>query len=80
MKVQKNGYSLTEIMVSVGILGILSSTAMPTYFKEVEKSRQKETQSVIATIPPIMGAYIDATGESPTQWDDLSSIAAVMTA
>lgn len=79
MKNQKNGYSLTEIMVSVGIIGILSSAAMPTYFGEVEKSRQKETQSVIATIPPIMGAYIDATGELPTQWDDLSSIAAVMT-
>jgi prepilin-type N-terminal cleavage/methylation domain-containing protein len=79
MKNQQNGYSLTEIMVSVGLLGILSSIALPTYFGEVEKSSQKETQSVIATIPPIISAYIDSTGELPTKWDELSSIAAVMT-
>ena len=52
---------------------------MPTYFEEVNKSRQKETQSVVSTIPTIISAYIDATGELPTKWDELSSIAAVMT-
>jgi prepilin-type N-terminal cleavage/methylation domain-containing protein len=79
MKNLKNGYSLTEILVSVGLLGILTSISMPTYFEEVNKSRQKETQSVVSTIPTIISAYIDATGELPTKWDELSSIAAVMT-
>ncbi len=79
MKNLKNGYSLTEILVSVGLLGILTSISMPTYFEEVNKSRQKETQSVVSTIPTIISAYIDATGELPTKWDEISSIATVMT-
>ena len=49
------------------------------FFEEANKSRQKEAQSIVATIPTIISAYIDATGELPTQWDELSSIAAVMT-
>ena len=36
-------------------------------------------QSIVSTIPTTIGAYIDATGELPTKWDELSSIAAVMT-
>ena len=79
MKNQKDGYSLTEILVSVSLLGILSSIAFPTYFEEVNKSRQKEAQSIVSSIPAIIGAYIDATGELPTKWDELTSIAAVMT-
>ena len=68
MKTLKNGFSLTEILVSVGILGILTSISMPTFFEEANKSRQKEAQSIVATIPTIISAYIDATGELPTQW------------
>ena len=79
MKTPKNGFSLTEILVSIGILGILTSISMPTFFEEANKSRQKEAQSIVATIPTIISAYIDATGELPTNWDELSSIAAVMT-
>ena len=73
------GFTLTEIMVTIGILGILTSLSMPTFVEEINKSRQKEAQSIVATIPTIISAYIDATGELPTKWDELSSIAAVMT-
>ena len=76
---KRTGFTLTEILVSIGILGILTSISMPTFFEEANKSRQKEAQSFVATIPTIISAYIDATGELPTQWDELSSIAAVMT-
>ena len=36
-------------------------------------------KATLVSIPPIIGAYIDETGELPTTWDDLSSIAVVMT-
>ena len=78
-KKSTGGFTLTELLASIGIFGILTSISMPTFFEEANKSRQKEAQSIVATIPTIISAYIDATGELPTQWDELSSIAAVMT-
>ena len=73
------GFSLTEVMITTSIVGLLSSVALPSYMDSMKNNDRKEVQSFVATVPTIMGAYIDATGELPTQWDDLSSIAAVMT-
>lgn len=66
-------------MVATSIIGLLSATALPTYMDSMQKSNNKETQARVASIPSIVSAYIDATGELPTTWDDLSSIATVMT-
>ena len=74
-----SGFSLTEIMITTSIVGLLSSVVLPSYMDSMKNNNRKEVQSFVATVPTIMGAYIDATGELPTQWDDLSSIAAVMT-
>ena len=74
-----NGFSLTEMLVTAAIVGTLSSIAYPSYVNSNNKSKQSEAKATMQAIPPIIGAYIDATGETPTTWDDLSSIAAVMT-
>ena len=74
-----NGFSLTEVIITASILGVLGSVAYPTYTNANDSAKLAEAKANILSIPPIIGAYIDATGEAPTTWDDLSTIAAVMT-
>jgi len=78
-KIFRNGFSITEVVVATSIIGTLSAIAVPNYMESMQKSGQSQIQSKIASIPTIISAYIDATGELPTKWDELSSIAAVMT-
>lgn len=74
-----NGFTLTEAVVTTAILGTVASIAYPNYIGSRKYAQCSETKALLMTIPPIISAYIDATGETPTTWDDLSSIAAVMT-
>ena len=75
----KDGFSLIEAVVTTSIIGIISSIAIPNYISSNNNSKASAAKATIQSIPPIIGAFIDATGEAPTTWDDLSSIAAVMT-
>ena len=74
-----SGFSITEILITTTIVGALGSIAYPNYIASQQRARCSETKATLVSIPPIISAYIDATGEAPTTWNDLSSIAAVMT-
>ena len=78
-KREKDGFSLSEVAITTAIIGTLGSIAYPNYIASQQQSRCSEVKSTLMTIPPIISTYIDATGEAPRTWDDLSSIAAVMT-
>ena len=73
------GFSYTEAIITTSIIGILSTMAVPKYFEQIQQSNNPEAPSLVSSSPTIISAYIDATGELPTHWDELSSIAAVMT-
>jgi len=75
----RNGFSLAEMIITAAIIGILTSIAYPNYMNNNNKARQSEAKATIQAIPPIISAYIDATGEAPKTWDDLSTITTVMT-
>jgi Tfp pilus assembly protein PilE len=79
VKQKKNGFNITEALITTTIVGALGSIAYPNYIASQQKARCSEAQATLASIPPIISAYIDATGEPPSTWEDLSSIAAVMT-
>ena len=79
LKQRDKGFTLVEAVTTVAIVGTLSSIALPNYISSKERAHCSDAKATMMSIPPIIGAYIDATGETPTTWDDLSSIAVVMT-
>ena len=66
-------------MLAVAIIGILSSVAIPSYVGQLCRSESAETEATIGSIQAIIAAFHDETGATPSTWDDLSSISAVMT-
>jgi prepilin-type N-terminal cleavage/methylation domain-containing protein len=73
------GFTLTEILVTTAIVGVLSSIALPNYLHQVNRSRQNEAASTIAQIQTTIATYSDEFGLLPTSWSDLNDINAVMT-
>lgn len=73
------GFTLTEIVVCAGIIGLLSSIAIPSYVGQLCRSESSEAEATIGSVKAIIAAFHDETGATPSTWDDLSSISAVMT-
>jgi type IV pilus assembly protein PilA len=74
-----NGFTLSEIMVTIVIVGILSSIALPSYVNQVNRSRQNEAASTISQIQTTIASYADEFGVLPTSWSELNDTSAVMT-
>ena len=74
-----NGFTLSELMVATAIVGILSTTALPNYLNQVNRSRQNEAAATISQIQTTIATYSDEFGLLPTSWNDLNDINAVMT-
>lgn len=75
----RKGFTLTELMVGVSLLGILTSLALPNYLNQVNRSRQNEAASTIAQIQTTIASYADEFGVLPTSWAELNETSAVMT-
>ena len=79
LNTDQNGFTLTEMMITTVILGILSSVALPNYLNQVNRTRQKEAASTIAQIQTTIASYADEFGVLPTSWAELNDTSAVMT-
>lgn len=55
---KKAGFTLTELLVVVLIIGILSAVAFPQYQKAVEKARLAEALTVMASLQKAIDVYI----------------------
>ncbi len=73
------GFTLTELLTTVAIIGILSSVALPNYVNQVNRTRQNEAASTISQIQTTIATYADEFGLLPSSWADLNNINAVMT-
>ena len=73
------GFTLVEVIAAVVIVGILSTLALPSYLKQINRTRQNETAATIAQIQTTISAYSDEFGELPETWKELNDISAIMT-
>jgi type IV pilus assembly protein PilA len=73
------GFSLSELMVATSIIGILSAIAIPNYMGQLCRAELSEAETTIGSIQSIIAAFVDETSELPTTWNELTSIAAIMT-
>lgn len=76
---EESGFTITEIVVATTLIGMLSAIAIPKYANELCRSGSAEAEATTGSIQSIIAAYIDETGVFPQNWDDLSSITAIMT-
>ena len=74
-----NGFTLSEIMITIVIMGILSSVSIPNYLNQVNRTKQREAASTISQIQTTIASHADEFGVLPTSWAELNDTSAVMT-
>ena len=73
------GFTLTEVLITILIVGVLSSLALPSFFRQIQTTCQAEATSNLSLMASSASAYKDIYGTAPTTWEHLSDISAVMT-
>ena len=76
---KNKGFTLTETMITVAIIGILMSISLPSYFRQVQKTKQGEAANILTFLSTSVMGYVDEFGTTPTTWEELSEISTVMT-
>jgi prepilin-type N-terminal cleavage/methylation domain-containing protein len=61
----ESGFTLTEILITVAIVGILASIAVPVYNGYVASSKRKTAEAVIEQIPMLLETYRAENGRFP---------------
>jgi prepilin-type N-terminal cleavage/methylation domain-containing protein len=74
-----NGFTLAEVLITVAIVGILSSLALPNYFRQLQKTRQSEAVAAMSQLQTSIVGYVDENGIHPNNWKELNETSAIMT-
>lgn len=54
MNKKQNGFTLVELMITVAIVGILTSVGYPSYQKHVQKAKRSEAQAALVSFATAM--------------------------
>ena len=73
------GFSLTELMIAVAIIGTLGAVSLPQYFNQIQRTRQNEAAAAVSQIQATIAAFVDEMGLLPASWNDLNKITPLMT-
>lgn len=74
-----NGFTLTELLAAIIIIGILGSIAIPNYLRQMQKTRQSEAIATISQLQMTIVGYVDENGIHPRSWKELNEITAIIT-
>jgi len=67
----QQGFSVIELLITVAIIGILSSILVPTLNDQLEKDKNKQAEADIAVMSALIGNYIVEHGIPP---DNLAQV------
>ena len=63
MKFKENGFTLIELMIVVGIIGILAGIAIPAYQNQIEKGRRSDCQANMTAAANAMERFRTGAGQ-----------------
>jgi Tfp pilus assembly protein PilE len=66
MAFKNSSFSITELLVTITIIGVLSAIAIPNYKKYITKAKINEAMTVIDKTNSIIREYYMSTGSLPT--------------
>ena len=65
------GFSLQELLVSVSIVGILSSVGIPNFINQMQRTRQREAVTFVRrAMDSVITSYDEEDNILPTGWSD----------
>ena len=73
------GFTLTELLMSVTILGILASITTPSLLSSLQRGKQSEAETLISQLITQTSAFNDEFGKAPESLSDLDEIATIPT-
>ena len=73
------GFTMTESLITVSIIGTISAIAVPEYIAQRHKSCQAYPESIISQTMSQLQAFNDEYGVAAENWGELNKIATLMT-
>ena len=63
----QNGFTLVELMITIVIVGVLASVAIPLYQANVKRAKASEADAALGSVRTAMRVYYAENGSYPTQ-------------
>jgi len=74
------GFTITELLAAVAIVGILAAISLPNFTRQFTKTKQSEAVATLTQLQQKLASYVDVYKAPPPSWKSLSDYSLVMTA
>ena len=75
MTKHSEGFTITELLAAVSIIGILTTIALPNFTRQFTKTKQSEAVAVLSQLQQKLASYVDVYKSPPPSWKSLSMTA-----